>query len=262
MARRTKQENALHAANLRSERVFKSPVTRWMNQQPDLVLDSFDKVRNTRAIKVSDVEKVVNSFGAWKIISANGTKILTPPTTTATTMGTNITVKLMTGVTDDPLKRLAADSVERIASKLIVQVTDGTKEAINVIIKRGIENGKGWKAIGRELRPLVGLNSRNLQTLANFEENLLITRPELSPKQVTSRVDAKARQLHRARNETIARTEAKRAMSEGQRQTFGQAGIKTLIWFALFDHDEECAEVNGNEFSIAEAEGAQPLHPR
>lgn len=260
MPRRTKLETDMHAANLRSERAYKEPVARWMRPQGALVANEFLRMTPTKDVKKAIAK--ADKFQAWQTIELAGIKTLTSATKTATTMGNNITIKLLSGVRDDPLKRASADAVERIASKMIVEVTDGTKKAVNEIIKKGIEDGKGWKAIGRELRPKVGLNSRNLTTLANFEEKLLIDRPDLSRKQIDARVTTKEKLLHRERNETIARTEAKRAMSEGQRLGYDQAGIKTLIWFALFDHDAECAAVNGNEYSIAQAEGAQPLHPR
>lgn len=259
MARRSKLEKEMHAANLRSEAVFKPPVTKWMNAQVKPVMESFNKARPTTDTEA--VLAVVDKFPAWKIVEAGGIKAVTPAVKTVTTMGNNISFKLLTGVRDDPLKKASANAVHKIASKLIVEVTDGTKAAVNDIIKAGLEKGKGWKAIGRELRPRIGLNSRNLVTLANFEEDLL-KRGDLSRTQIDARVGVRERKLHRDRNETIARTEAKRGMSEGQRLGFDSAGIKTLIWFALFDHDPECAAVNGNEYSIAAAAGLQPLHPR
>lgn len=259
MARRSKLEKNLHTANLKSERVFKPPVSKWMNAQVDPIMASFNKARPTTDTEA--VEAVVDKFPAWKVVETAGIKTVTPAVKTATTMGNNISFKLLTGVRDDPLKKTSANAVHQIASKLIVEVTEGTKVAVNDIIKAGIEKGKGWKAIGRELRPKVGLNSRNLVTLANFEEDLL-KRGDLSRTQIDARVGVRERKLHRDRNETIARTEAKRSMSEGQRLGYDSAGIKTLIWFALFDHDAECAAVNGHEFSIAAAAGLQPLHPR
>ena len=235
---------------------------RWMPQtQSDLVMADFNKV--VGSINALNVEEIVAAFPAWRLIQTAGKPIMSAGVAAGIEPGVQLSFSMVGFVPSpaDPLKRKAAALVDNLASKLIVEITDETRAAVNAILKDGIEKGKGLKQIGREMRPKIGLNSRQMMASANFEEKLLIDRPDLSAKQIRARVDVYDRKQHRRRNETIARTEGQRVLSEAQIIGFEEAQIKILIWFALFGHDEECAVFQGREFPIQATHGLQPEHP-
>lgn len=268
MNNKRKLENQLSSNS--AERSMRMYTNRWMaieknkwmpQTQSDLVMADFSKLGT--GITVSEVEVVVAAFPAWRAIETAGKPIMSAGVSAGIKPGIDLSFSMVGFVPSpaDPLKRKATALVDNLASKLIVEITDETRAAVNAILKDGIEKGKGLKQIGRELRPKVGLNSRQIMASANFEEKLLMARPDLSPKQIRDRVGVFDRKQHRRRNETIARTEGQRVLSEAQVIGFEEAKVKILIWFALFGHDEECAEFQGVEFPIQATHGLQPLHP-
>lgn len=268
MNNKRKLENQLSSDS--AERSMRMYTNRWMaieknrwmpRTQSDLVMADFNKI--SASITALNVEEIVATFPAWGAIQIAGKEIMSPGVASGMRTGTQLSFSMVGFVPSpaDPLKRKAAAAVDNLASKLIVEITDETRAAVNVILKDGIEKGKGLKQIGRELRPKIGLNSRQIMASANFEEKLLTDPRNFSPKQIRDRVGVFERRQHRRRNETIARTEGQRVLSEAQVIGFEEAQVKILIWFALFGHDEECAEFQGVEFPIQATHGLQPLHP-
>lgn len=257
-------------ASDKAEKTMRIYVNRWMaastnkwmpNTQSDLVMTDYERTINE--ITDTNIEEIVGGFPAWQIITAAGVGIITPGLSSVFDTGADLSFGMVKYVPfpDDPLKRKAAAIVDSLASKQIVEITDETRNAVNAIIKDGIQKGKSPLQIGRELRPKIGLNSRQMMASANFEEKLLIARPDLSPKQIRDRVGVYERKLHRRRAETIARTEAHRVMSEAQISVFEEAKIHTLIWLALVGHCKECAKFQGQEYPIQATHGLQPHHP-
>lgn len=267
--RDNKQNLENRLTSRKAERHIITYVNRWMaternsfmpRTQSDLVMADFNRISQT--ITPANLETVVAGFSAWRVIESSGLEIMSPGVSAGIDAGTQLSFSMVGFVPDplDPLKRKAALAVKDLASRLVVEITDNTREAINLILEDGIRKGKGLNEIGRNLRPRIGLNSRQMRASANFEEKLL-TRGDLSPKQIRDRVGVFDRKQHRARARTIARTEGQRVLSEAQIIGFEEANVKTLIWFALVGHDEECAEFQGQEFPIQNTHGLQPLHP-
>ncbi len=61
---------------------------------------------------------------------------------------------------------------------------------------------------------------------------------------------------------TITRTETAYALTEGQRQGYGQMGVKKLERVEDFDSpDDDCQINNGKIYTLAEAQGVLPAHP-
>ena len=268
MNNKRKLENQLSSNS--AERSMRMYTNRWMaieknrwmpKTQSDLVMTDFNKA--VGSMTESNFEAMVAAFPAWSVIQASGNEIMAPGVASGMRAGTELSFSMVGFVPDpiDPLKRKAALAVNDLASKLVVEITEETRTAVNAILEDGIRQGKGLKQIGREMRPKIGLNSRQMMASANFEERLLISRPELSPKQIRDRVGVYERKLHRRRAETIARTEGQRVLSEAQILGFEEANVAILIWFALVGHDEECAEFQGREYPIQATHGLQPSHP-
>ena len=240
------------------EQVLLLAVNKWMRWQTETIMDDYE----TAIAKQDEVDIFVNSFTDWEALVAGGIAITKPAISTAYGAGGDIAFALVETMPFpfDPLKVSSAAVVDEICSSMVTAVTDETRRAINLVIRNGIEQGKGRLAIGRLLRPKVGLSEQMLQWSANREEQLLID--GFSRAQVDKKIAAYDRKLHRIRNETIARTESARAMNEGQRQGFEEAGVETVIWFALADRCPICDPHDGEEYTTRNASGVLPFHPR
>lgn len=248
---------------IEAERELLLAVNKWMRALTEQVMEGYDTAEDTTIFKADGVDIFVEGLVDWELAVAGGIAITKPAISNAFGAGGNIAFDLVGFVPFpfDPLKVASAALVDEICSNMVTAVTDETKRAINQVIRKGIEEGKGRLAIGRELRPKVGLSQQMIGWSANREESLL-ARGDLSRKQVDDRIAAYERKLHRIRNETIARTESARAMNEGQLQGFTEAGVEKVFWFALFDRCPVCDPHDGEEFTIRTSRGVLPFHPR
>lgn len=248
------------------ERLLLLAVNKWMRWQTETIMDDYvaaGEAGDTGTIfKADEVDIFIENFTDWELLVNGGVAFTRLAISEAFGAGGTIAFDLVGTVPFpfDPLKVSSAAIVDEICSTMVVEVTEQTRKGINAVIRNGIEKGKGWKAVGRELRPKVGLTEQMLGWSANREEKLL-ARGDLSRKQVDDRIAAYDRKLHRLRSETIARTESARAMNAGTIQGFAEAGIETVIWFALFDRCPICDPHDGEEFRIRDSQGVLPFHP-
>jgi len=113
-----------------------------------------------------------------------------------------------------------------------------------------------------ELRPLVGLTSKDIIAVANYHEMLILERPEYTVATQQEMAEVYARRLHRARATNIARTETAFSLTEGQRQGYAQMGATKLERVEDPECCDICAEYQGKIYTIAEAEGVLPEHPQ
>ena len=243
------------------ERLLLLAVNKWMRFQTETIMDDYEAAEDIQTFTKADaVDNFVDSFTDWELLVTGGIAITRPAISEAFGAGGTIAFELVEFVPFpfDPLKVSSAAVVDEICSNMVTAVTDETRRAINVVIRNGIEKGKGYKAIGRELRPKVGLSEQMIGWSANREEQLLID--GFSRAQVDKKIAAYERKLHRIRNDSIARTESARAMNEGQLQGFEEAGIETVFWFALADRCPICDPHDGEEFTIRTSRGVLPFH--
>jgi len=109
--------------------------------------------------------------------------------------------------------------VQNHSGELIVEITQGTRQAIRQVLTTGIEAGNNPRVIARTIRPLIGLTDRQTLALTRYRERLE-KRGEPGIDRKVTRMAVKA--LNR-RAETIARTEAMVATNESQRLVFETA---------------------------------------
>lgn len=253
------------------ERLLLLAVDKWMRWQIETIMDDYDDAGDTQIFaKADEVDIFIQNFTDWELLVDGGIAFTKPAISTAFGEGGTIAFNLVEFMPFpfDPLKVSSAAVVDEICSTMVTGVTDETRRALNVVIRNGIKEGKGWKAVGRELRPILtdpfsgklGLTEQMLGWSANREEQLLID--GFSRAQVDKKIAAYDRKLHRIRNETIARTESARAMNEGQLQGFAEAGVEKVFWFALADRCPICDPHDGEEFTINASRGVLPFHPR
>lgn len=206
----------------------------------------------------------VNSIADWDAIHKRGEKLLTPMELAVLEDGGNSVMgqRIIKQDRFDPIGAEAIKWSTEHTAALVVEITDKTMQAIQEYITLGIKEGKSLQKIAMELRPLVGLTERNLMAVANFHEMLILERPDWTVAQQRQSANVYARRLHRLRAMTITRTETAYALTEGQRQGYGQMGVKKLERVEDFDSpDDDCQMNNGRVYSLAAASGVLPAHP-
>ena len=163
----------------------------------------------------------------------------------------------------------ASNVVSDIGSKLVTEVTQETKNAINVEIKRGIDEGLGGDRVAKNIINIIGLTEKQATAVSNFRVASLDA--GLSQGAVDNMATDYADRLLTSRALCIARTETMRASNEGYKEMI-QQGIEAnmipsssrLIWIVTPD-DRLCDDCNDMDGELADADGdfSQdiPLHP-
>ncbi|KKN61698.1 hypothetical protein LCGC14_0519140 [marine sediment metagenome] len=106
------------------------------------------------------------------------------------------------------------------AAELVVEVTEQTKLGIRAAVVDGFEIGIPPRVLARDLKQIVGLNSRLARAVVKRRGDLIAA--GLSAERVTRLVDRYAARLLRYRTQNIARTETIRASVEGQLEAWQQ----------------------------------------
>lgn len=240
------------------ERKMLPPVNEWMRWTVKTLQAGLSQMRGKNAAAK------VNSIADWDEIRVRGEELLKPPLFEALVAGGNSVMGQRIRKQDrfDVIGLEAIKWTTEHSAALVVEITDATMLAIREYIEVGVKAGKSVQKIAMELRPLVGLTSKDIFAVANYHEMLILERPEYTAATQRQMADTYARRLHRRRATTIARTETAEALTEGQRQGYGQMGIKKLM--RIEDPaavDEPCAFNNGRIYTLAEASGVLPEHP-
>jgi len=241
-----------------AERKMQPVINEWLKWTAGQIRAGLSRMRGkTPAAKVK-------SIADWDEIRARGEELLKPELLAALTEGGNSVMPIRITKQDrfDPIGVEAVEWVTQHSAELVVEITDKTMLAIREYIKTGVKEGKSIPTIARELRPLVGLTSKDMKAVANYHEMLIMERPEWTAATQRESAEVYARRLHRRRATTIARTETAFGLTEGQRQGYGQMGVKNLE--RVEDpaaEDDDCVENNGRIYTLAEAQGVLPAHP-
>jgi hypothetical protein len=171
--------------------------------------------------------------------------------------------------TFDTASQRASNVVEDIGSKLVTEVTDETKAAINVEIKRGIDEGLGGDKVAKNIINLIGLTTKQAGAVSNFRAASLAA--GVSNAQVDANAAEYADRLLNYRALTIARTETMRAANAGYKEMI-QQGIEAnmipptarMVWIVTPD-DRLCEDCNDMDGQLADENGdfteEIPLHP-
>ena len=137
------------------------------------------------------------------------------------------------------------------SNKLVTQIADDTRRMLRTIISDGIRDGKSIPKIAKEMRPLVGLNNPQAKAVQNLRAKLV----DAGVKNIDTKVDKYARKMLRLRTETIARTETANSVSAGTLEGYGSSGISYVRFVASGDACSVCSFLDGNVYTLAEADG-------
>ena len=235
-----------------NERKLQPKIDEWMKLIIKDIQRGLSKLKSKNS-KVAD----------WKHIKEQGNLILKPVILAILGEGGKAVVdrKIMKQDRFDEIGTSAVKWAEKHTAALVVEITAETQAAIKAFIVDAVKKGKSIPVIAKQLRPLVGLTTRQIMAVANYEEWLIVNRPEYTVKVIREMAEVKARRLHRFRAEMIARTETANSLSEGIRQGYKQMGIKQLQFVAGPGSCDDCADLDTQIFPIAEAEGVIAVHP-
>ena len=242
----------------RNEKYLRPKVNEWLEaMRAKIVSDLSRKFAKQQALDIT------TELTDWKWIQDNGHSTLKPALLKVLGNGAQeaFTIAGIEG-SFDILNPRSVAWAEKHCAKLVREVTDETRKGIKAIVARGIKEGKAMPKIAKEIRPLVGLTERQMISVANREEWLIINRPELSQIEIDRRVDVYARRMHRGRAETISRTESANAVDEGTLEGYEEAEVEEVEWCASAGACEICEDLNGQRFKMSEAHGRMTAHPR
>lgn len=240
------------------ERKLRPAVNEWLAYMVKELRSGLPKMRGKTA------NAKVKSIADWKAIEERGQEILKPVLFKILNDGGKSIVGasvLKQEQRFDPIGVAAVGWANKHSAELVVEITDETMKAIRAYIQTGVDAGKSVGTISRELRPLVGLTEKNIFAVANYEEWLIVNRPEYSAKRISEMADVYSRRLHRRRADLIARTETSSSLNEGIRQGYEQMGVKNLERVEDPQCCDICDENNGRIYTIGEASGVLPEHP-
>ena len=170
----------------------------------------------------------------------------------------------------DSQAEAAVREAEKMAAKMVTEITAETETAIRNLIAEAIREGIPPYDAARTIVPLIGLTSAQGQAVLKYRKELINN--GLTPEKVNDKVDAYADELLTSRGESIARTEILDALNAGQEESWQQAqdagylsenATKEVI--LTEDACEECVAIAengpvpiGDDFS----EDGPPFHPR
>jgi len=243
LGRKSKTSKEMRRLRTLNERKLRPKVNEWM----ELIVKNIQ--RGLPKLKSKNIKNLAD----WKAIKEQGILILKPMILAILGEGGKAVVerKVLKQDRFDVIGEEAIKWSEKHTAELVTAVTIETQKAIKAFIIDGIKKGKSIPAISRELRPLVGLTEKQIFAVANYEEWLIVNRPEYSMKVIREMAEVKARQLHRFRAQLIAKTETRRALNEGVFQGYEQMGVKKLEGVSSPDSCEWCiANINGQVVSI------------
>jgi len=242
---------------MRNEKVLQEAIQKWF---------AFTVKQVQTDLRTKFKKDITSELTDWDFIEEQGKKIIKPATLSVMQSGGDGAYKMFqVKGAFDVLNVDAVRAADKFTAKLVKGVNAETKKGIRKHISNGVKAGKGMPKIAKELRPLVGLTSRQTQSVGNYR-NLLGNKekfPGLSDSDIDRKVGRYADKTHRRRTQTIARTETARAQNIGYAQGMDDLGVMQLQFSATIDEHTSatCTELNGRKYDVGEAKNIIPVHP-
>lgn len=158
-----------------------------------------------------------------------------------------------------PINPWSLKWIKAESSKLIREVSEGTKETVRQIIRRGFDRGLRTDAILDQIKKRVGLLAR--EELAVEKRLDLMLERGIPFDKATVAADRYAAQLHTKRAQRIGRTETITAQSKGRRHAWAIAKKKgelpdaERVWAAVSISPrtcEICEDLDGQPVAMGE----------
>lgn len=144
-------------------------------------------------------------------------------------------------VSQDILAR-AANLAATAADSLLESVSAADIKAIGAKISEGLAAGKNARDIARTLEEIQGLDANRAATFEKFRAEL--ETGNLTDAQIAAAEEREYQRLLRDRRETIARTEGRKAVSEGDMLEARTGGARYKVWQSQRDErvSDDCQD--------------------
>lgn len=250
---------AWKAGNAAGRRLLQAAFIKWRNRVAQAVIRGY-----SRGPLGPNVERTVENLTDWEILQAEGIAIFQPAIARITD----------TALTDKPLKMVKGQKLPLIApatvashnwsakhsAKLVTEIMADTRLSINRLNRVAVLTGRSSQALARDIRPLIGLHSRQITALGNYRTKLEAA--GMAPAKIDKLVAKKAQKALKYRSEMIARTETSFSRIEGLLIAHKEMGIPKLRWLADPECCATCAALSGKVYGIEQASGMIPKHPQ
>lgn len=121
-------------------------------------------------------------------------------------------------------------AVRKLDSRVVNTLKEDVRETVRAYIENGLRDGKNPRAIGRELRGIIGMSPTQTENLAKYEAKLRgLKRNPLSESQIDKKLAAYQRKAVAINAETNARTATLDSLKLGQRMSWDDAAKKGII---------------------------------
>ncbi len=154
----------------------------------------------------------------------------------------------------------AVQWASRYAGQLITEITKNQRRTISDLVVGSVRNGHTVEEIAREVRNIIGLHSRQVETLVRYRG--VLEERETPPARIEQLVERRATGMLFQRSRMIARTEILDAANSGQRGLWQEAAAEGLfdkekarkVWVTTQDDlaEEYCLELDGVEVGLDE----------
>lgn len=176
----------------------------------------------------------------------------------------------MIGFSFDDEAKAAQKAADRIAARLITEITKETEAAIRTLIVTVIREGVPPYDAAKLVKQMVGLTSAQGQALLSFRKQLIDS--GLAIVKVDDQVEKYSDKLLVSRAETIARSEIMDAINTGQEEAWKQAQAEGVLsdeaTKEIILSEDACpvceAAAAGGPVPVGESfpDGDPPIHPR
>lgn len=236
------------------ERKLREPVLTYLSRLASIAIAAWSN-RLRKAKKFKDPVD-------WEYIENLGIGYVKPIILEAYTQGTKgaYGVVGLKGVFD-VYNTESVEVVNEICSKLISNITDETRKAINRVLSADIEEGIGRVGVVRDLRSFVGLTDLQAKRVEDFKAWLAREYPDASVKEIARRTGQLRNELLNQRLSTIARTETARAQNYGFVTALSSIGVDQFEFSAYPGCCDACEALDGKIIDMDEADEIVPVHP-
>jgi SPP1 gp7 family putative phage head morphogenesis protein len=125
----------------------------------------------------------------------------------------------LSGATREEILAAATKVAGEMASKLV----DDARDAVLRIVEQGLKDQIGIDAIARQIEDVIGLNAQQGKQLLKYKLELEEA-GEYTKQEIEQLVAQRAAEMKKTRAETIARTETRRAIEDGELQVSKSRG--------------------------------------
>jgi hypothetical protein len=127
----------------------------------------------------------------------------------------------------DLVNPLAASAARQHGARLVREISAETRAAITVAVQRSFGEGVAPRELARLIRPLIGLNAKQVQAVVNARTAWIASGLNVETAEV--KAQRYAAKLLRQRALTIARTESIRAAASGQLEAWKSAAREGIL---------------------------------